>query len=312
MCYSAQIRAEYKKYVRAFGARVSIEQYVDIYWRRQSDKRIKIPKAIDFDFDHPKNEQESEIHHLIEEFNRAQVQEAERELFKQRKRLADAERRLGTATTKSAQESKRIATDKIGWLRAKLDDLKRETPKPRDGRFFPMWYAPVLISEDGELVVKLMRYQCRLAGKPANYDIRFPGTYNARRDNLDKFWKAQFGHSHGILIAEAFYENVTRTHQDGSTFNEVLEFKPDTNKEMLVACLWSRWSGQDEGELLSFAAITDEPPREVAEAGHDRCIVPIKAEHVTAWLNPDPKRLDDAYAILDDRERPFYEHRLAA
>jgi hypothetical protein len=31
-----------------------------------------------------------------------------------------------------------------------------------------------------------------------------------------------------------------------------------------------------------------------------------------AWLNPDPKDLDAMYAILDDRERPYYEHRLAA
>jgi putative SOS response-associated peptidase YedK len=64
--------------------------------------------------------------------------------------------------------------------------------------------------------------------------------------------------------------------------------------------------------LLSFTAITDDPPAEVLAAGHDRCIVPIKAENVTAWLNPDPKNLATQYAILDDRERPYYEHRLAA
>ena len=30
-----------------------------------------------------------------------------------------------------------------------------------------------------------------------------------------------------------------------------------------------------EPDLLSFAAITDEPPPEVAAAGHDRCIIPL-------------------------------------
>ena len=64
--------------------------------------------------------------------------------------------------------------------------------------------------------------------------------------------------------------------------------------------------------LLSFAAITDEPPPEVAAAGHDRCIIPIRPENIDAWLNPDPKNLDAMYAILDDRDRPYYEHRLAA
>jgi len=78
---------------------------------------------------------------------------------------------------------------------------------------------------------------------------------------------------------------------------------------MLVACLWSHWQEGDES-LLSFAAITDEPPAEVAAAGHDRCI-PIKAENLDPWF--DPKRdLQAAYRILDERWRPYYEHRLAA
>jgi hypothetical protein len=33
---------------------------------------------------------------------------------------------------------------------------------------------------------------------------------------------------------------------------------------------------------------------------------------VDAWLNPDPANLEALYAILDDRERPYYEHRMAA
>ncbi|CAB3794636.1 hypothetical protein LMG27177_03692 [Paraburkholderia fynbosensis] len=63
---------------------------------------------------------------------------------------------------------------------------------------------------------------------------------------------------------------------------------------------------------MSFAAITDEPAAEVAAAGHDRCIVPIKPENMDAWLNPDPSDLAASYAILDDKERPYYEHQLAA
>jgi putative SOS response-associated peptidase YedK len=312
MCYSAQIRAEYKKFVRAMGARLSLKQYIEIYWHRRNDKRVKIPKAIDFDFLDPQSDEEREIHALIEAFNRSQVEDSERELFKQKTTLTEAERKLAVSHTKAAEENRRIATDKIAALRAKIEDIHRTTPKPRDGRFFPLGYAPVLISENGELVVKLMRYQCRLEGKPANYDVRFPGTYNARRDNLDKFWKRQFGRTHGIFIAEAFYENVSHTKADGSTYNQVLEFRPNTQREMLVACLWSRWTAPGEPDLLSFAAITDEPPPEVSAAGHDRCIVPIKAEPVHAWLNPDPPRLNRVSEILDDRERPYYEHQLAA
>jgi putative SOS response-associated peptidase YedK len=309
MCYSAQIKADYTRFVRMFGARISIRDFFDIYWRRaREDAKVKMPKVMDAMFAASSDEHEREIAALIDEHNTAEAARVEQELFKQRKRLADAERTLTTKTTKGATASKRIATDKVEWCLGKLAALRRTDPTHEDARIFPGWYAPVIVIEQRQRVVKPMRYQCRPAGKPAFYDTKFPGTYNARRDNLDGgFWKGVFGHSHGILVVSRFFENVQR---DGK--NVVLEFNPRTGEDMLVACLWSRWTAPGEPDLLSFAAITDEPPAEVAAAGHDRCIVPIKPEHVDAWLNPDPNNLAASYATLDDRERPFYEHRLAA
>jgi putative SOS response-associated peptidase YedK len=110
------------------------------------------------------------------------------------------------------------------------------------------------------------------------------------------------------MVVDTFYENVEG--EDGR--NKVLQFTPQDGEPMLIACLWSRWTGHSEPDLLSYAAITDEPPAEVAAAGHDRCIINIKPEHVDAWLNPDPKNLGALQAIFDDKQRPYYEHRLAA
>jgi putative SOS response-associated peptidase YedK len=93
--------------------------------------------------------------------------------------------------------------------------------------------------------------------------------------------------------------------------NVVLEFRPRPTQDMLIACLWSHWRAPGQPDLLSFAAITDDPPPEVAAAGHDRCIIPIKPHNVEAWLNPAGDRAA-MQAILDDRERPYYEHRMAA
>jgi putative SOS response-associated peptidase YedK len=309
MCYSAQIKADYTRFVRTFGARINIRDFFDIYWRRaREDAKLKIPKGMDAMFAAPSDEHKREVAALIDEHKTAEAARVEQELFKQRKRFADAGRTLATKTTKGATESKRIATDKVEWCLGKLAALRRTDLTDEDARIFPGWYAPVIVMEQGQRVVKPMRYQCRPAGKPPFYDTKFPGTYNARRDNLDGgFWKGVFGHSHGILVVSRFFENVQR---DGK--NIVLEFNPRTGEDMLVACLWSHWTAPGEPDLLSFAAITDEPPAEVAAAGHDRCIVPIKPEHVDAWLNPDPKNLAALYAILDDRERPYYEHRLAA
>jgi len=92
----------------------------------------------------------------------------------------------------------------------------------------------------------------------------------------------------------------------------VLQFTPEDGEPRFVACLWSHWGGKGNPDLDSFAKITDEPPPEVAAAGHDRCIINIKAEHIDAWLNPDPANLDALYAIFDDKAKPYYEHRLAA
>jgi len=307
MCYSAQIKTQYFRYLREFDAYLSIREFVELYRLRESDHRIRIPKALDLHFAAGQDEAGQQLRELIEAHDARQAAAWEADLFKQRKRLADAERTLQAKATKAATESRRIATDKVQWLLGKLADLRRTVPEDRDGRFFPGWYALVMVVENGQRVVKPMRYQCRPARKPAQYDLRYPGTYNARRDNLGGFWKGLFGATHGLLVINAFYENVAR---DGR--NAILEFKPRPSQDMLVACLWSRWSAPGEPDLLSFAAITDHPPPEVAAAGHDRCVIPIKSEHVDQWLNPGASSLEELQAILDDRERPYYEHRLAA
>lgn len=319
MCYSALVEAAYEKYVRMFGADISLKEFVKRYAGRHGGAPIRFPKALDAAFAHPKGPEEREIHDLIKAYDAAQLSKLEQELFKQKKRLADAERTLRAKTTKSALENQRIASAKIEWAKGKIADIKRAEPREKDSRIFPGWYAPVMISEGGRRVVKPMRYQCRPAGKPAFYDSKYPGTYNARRNNLEGFWKGQFGHTHGIMVVSAFYENVARHTAEGRELapgeteeNVVLEFRPRPAHDMLVACLWSHWVGKDGDDLWSFAAITDEPPPEVAAAGHDRCIIPIKPENIDAWLNPDPNNLGALYAILDDRDRPYYEHRMAA
>lgn len=311
MCYSAQICTAWRTYERTWGTQISLQDFAELYGVRLTDKRIRIPKAMDLGFLDPPADDACGIQALIERFNAQQASEWEQELFKQRKRLADADRSLQAKVTKAASEHKRIASDKVGWLLGKLGDLRRTAPKDQDERIYPGWYAPVMVMEDGARVIKPMRYQCRPAGKPAFYDTKYPGTYNARRDNLEGFWRGQFGVTHGVMLASAFYENVSRAGPEGTPTNVVLEFRPDSKQNMLVACLWSRWRAPGERELLSFAAITDEPPPEVAAAGHDRCIVPIKPEHLDAWLNPRGD-LKAMHAILDDRVRPYYEHRMAA
>lgn len=323
MCFSAEVRADHGAFQRLFpGSKMSLEEFHKLYWKRKLQPMLLIPKAMDAQFAHPKSEQEQEIKALIDEFNAEQVMKYEQTLFKQRARLVAAERLLEVKETKQALNDQRIAGEKIPWAMAKLADLKRVDLKPRDSRVFPGWYAPVLIVENGEHVIKPMRYHCRPAGKPVFFDKKYPGTYNARRDNIRNFWKGQFGQTHGLMIVNGFYENVKRHAMEHRELrpgeepeNVVLEFRPRPAQDMLIACVYSHWTppeGSDEDELWSFAAITDDPPPEVADAGHDRCIIQLRQENVEAWLTPQGRKLDNLEEILEDKERPYYEHRMAA
>lgn len=309
MCYSAQVWESYQKYVRAFGASIDLPEFLRLYGARAQGEKVKTPKGMDDAFSRAAAGAEEQIWRLVKEHREQEAARLEQELFKQVKRLADAERKLATRPTKAAENDQRIASDKIPWLKGKLADLRRSEPKPRDSRIFPGVYAPVMVWEHGKRVIKPMRYQCRPDGKPAFYDRRYPGTYNARRDNLEAFWKGQFGKTHGVMVAERFYENV-----ETPEGNAVLEFEPKTGEPMLIACLWSHWrdpKGQAP-DLLSFAAITDEPEPEVAATGHDRTIINLRPEFLDAWLNPDSQDVDALQALLDQKQHPYYEHRKAA
>ena len=309
MCYSAIAWQSYKKFLREMDLAIGIKEYIDTFWDWDQGSPYKFPKAMLDMFSDPTTPGAADIQPIIARWRAAEGARIEQELFKQTKRRNDAERSLAVKATKKAENDLRISTSKIDQLKGKLGDLKRSEPKARDERVFPGVMSSVVIARSGKRVLVPMRYQCRPAGKPAFYDTKYPGTYNARRDNLEGFWKGQFGHTHALMIVDRFYENVEGP--DGK--NRVLGFVPRDGAPMYVACLYSHWT-DPKGELpdlWSFAAITDEPEPEVAAAGHDRTIINIKPEHADAWLNPQGD-LARMYAIFDDKRHPFYEHREAA
>lgn len=317
MCYSAQIWADFRKFEREFGAVMNVHRYARLFWeQKENGSWRKIAKAMKDAFAEPRNEGEQKICDLIAEGDSDLARALELELFTQKKRLADAERALQTKVTKKAQNEQRIARNKMEAAQRALADLRRTERLPRDARIFPGQHAPVMILQDGQRTLVPMRYQCRLPGWNEVMERKYPGTYNARRDNLEKTWGKLFGHRHGIMVIDAFFENVSRHKAEHRELapgereeNVVLEFRPSPPHDMLVACLWSF---DERSGLYSFAAITDEPPPEIAAAGHDRCVIPIKPENVDAWLKPDSGNPAALHAILDNRDRPYYEHRLAA
>jgi putative SOS response-associated peptidase YedK len=296
------------QYLKRTGAEMDIDQFIEIFGARNTDPTVRIPRAVERWFDAPNSEAERRIKALIDEYRAAETSKLEREVFAQKKRQADAERTLATKVTKAATESKRIATDKIEKALTRLDRLKAEKPHPAEARIFPMHYAPLVIQDGNRRVVRLARYHCRKPNETAGIDRQLPGLYNARRDSLGKYWKEQFGVSHALMLVESFFENVDRNGK-----NEVLHFTPRPAGTLFIACLYAEWLDANTGKkLLSFAAITDEPPAEVAAAGHDRMVIPVQPENIDAWLTPQGRSLEEMQSILANHPTPYYEHEVMA
>jgi len=73
VCYSAQIWQNYRKYVRVWGADIGIKEFMRLYWDRQVNAKMKIPKGMDAAFSDPQSDDERKIKALIDEFDGQQV-----------------------------------------------------------------------------------------------------------------------------------------------------------------------------------------------------------------------------------------------
>ena len=92
MCYAAQIWQEYQKYVRAYGATLDIAAYVDLFWNRIDDDKIKVPKAFEAAFAGSDGAPDARIPEFIADYRTQHALKLEQELFAQRTRLTEAER----------------------------------------------------------------------------------------------------------------------------------------------------------------------------------------------------------------------------
>ena len=158
MCYSAQIRADYRKYVRMFGADMSLREFARLYWGiAEGSTQGATPKAMDAVFADSLSEGHDTIAPYIEKIKATQEQALQQELFEQRKRFADAERALREKTTKAATESRRIADKKIRAALRRLEDINRTELTDADSRIYPGWYAPVMIVQDDQRTLPTSR-----------------------------------------------------------------------------------------------------------------------------------------------------------
>jgi len=179
------------------------------------------------------------------------------------------------------------------------------------GRAYPKNFVPVVVREDGTIWLRPMRYSVRPAGSPTELANKYQ-MFNARLDTLveKRTWKRLVGRHHGLLPFTGFYEWVRD--DEGNALE--LQFTPQGKDIMWAPVIWDHWKSLGgEVEFDSCALITDDPPPEVAQAGHDRCPIFLSGDAVDEWLSPELHKPDTWQKFLQGhREQVYYEHRKAA
>src|SRR3954447_19786728 len=100
MCYSARVRQSLNDLIRKFGATVDWEGFELLFRRRLEDGTIKISRALEDNFRDPAHPMAEKARAHILAFRQSQATAWEQDLFKQKKRLADATRSLQAKETK--------------------------------------------------------------------------------------------------------------------------------------------------------------------------------------------------------------------
>lgn len=178
-----------------------------------------------------------------------------------------------------------------------------------DHRIFPGYFTWVMVHENGRRVFKRMRYRVRPKNSKEEIPTKF-NVFNARVDSLEyrQTWQKLFTKQHGLFPFVRFFEWVEFEEK-----KRLISFLPQDRKIMWAPCLWDYWEAptKDFG-FYSFALITDEPPFEVAQAGHDRCPIFLKEKYIDEWLDTSGKSKNEWYGLLKNKEDVFYRNEWAA
>lgn len=209
-------------------------------------------------------------------------------------------------------EALKIKGNDPEWTKRVLNLARRPSgnifrTEDKDGRIFPGYFTHVLTLEGNNRILKPMRYRVRPNGSKAEIPAKF-NVFNARLDSLEnrQTWEPLFMRQHGLLPFVRFFEWVE---DEGK--KRLISFKSDRHDVMWAPCLWDYWEDLKEGVgFYSFAIITDDPPKEIYEKGHDRCPIFLREDLINDWLSPSGKTKSEVYRMLKFKQDVFYQSAL--
>ncbi len=179
-----------------------------------------------------------------------------------------------------------------------------------DGLLFSNYFTHVMrLDENKKRILEPMRYRVRPAGSSTEIPTKY-NVFNARIDSLEKrqTWQTLFMRSHGIVPFIKFFEWVEH---EGK--KRLITFSPEDYEIMWAPVLWDEWQDPTgQIKFKSFAIITDDPPPEIYEMGHDRTPIFLNENCFDDWLAPKNLTTEDAYAILKQKKSTYYHHQWAS
>ena len=298
MCYSALVNRSLKAIAARHRAKIRDQAFVDLYTMRCKNPALKIPPGMDQGAIEIGGMAGKSIEKNIREFNRNEEQRTNQLLQDVNPEIAEIENRLKVIVTKTAEKELAVKRRK----REKLLTRSTEEPSGVNYRIYPFYFAPVVIDEGSGREIVPMRFRVL-----PRYGIEIPANknvFNARRDSLQvkRTWTPLFGATHALFPFERFYEWVLRDEKKIE-----ISFSPDGYSDMWAASVYESCK-TEFGVLQSFAMCTDDPPAEVARAGHDRCPVFLIEELIDQWLQPKGKTWDELDGLLEKKQPTHYSH----
>ncbi len=162
---------------------------------------------------------------------------------------------------------------------------------PLDQRILPHRSAPVIVSDQGQRVLKQMNFSLVPAWSKEP-KVKF-ATHNARIETVTEkpTWRIPFATHRCLVPITHFIEPIYIKKYAGN----MVQFFLKSQGLLAAAGIYDIWANKETGEVLeSFSILTDAPPPFVADIGHDRCPIFLKESAFGEWLSEgkkDPKTL---------------------
>lgn len=188
---------------------------------------------------------------------------------------------------------KTMLVEKLKKLKINFEDFNF---KPR---ILPHSPAPILVQKDNQLKIEAMNFSL-IPWWSKDKKPKF-ATHNARLESIkDKpTWKNIFGKKHCLTPVTSFIEPI----YEGEYAGHMLQF--NLSECLFVPSLFDVWHDKATGEIIeSFAIITSDPPKYVAEIGHDRSPIFIKQEDVLLWMDTKNKTDNFFFDLLNKKITP--------